>query len=59
AMQELVKGNYVTAIKYNQYGRMKYTKTPKCDGEKLSFADMERFGRWSATRPAPTNSGAG
>lgn len=53
AMQELVAAGYVTAAEFNQYGRMEYVGTDKCQGAKLSMAAIEEHGRWSATMPNP------
>jgi len=53
AMKELIAGGYVTASEFNQYGKMEYVGTDKCQAAKLSMAAMEEHGRWSATMPNP------
>lgn len=53
AMQELISKGLVTAHKFNNYGRMQYVGTPECAALKLSQKDMEKHGRWSATKPNP------
>lgn len=53
AMEELVIGGYVTASEFNRFGRMEYVGTGKCQGVRLSFAEIEEHGRWSATKPNP------
>lgn len=51
AMKELVDGGYVVASVFNQFGRMEYVGTEKCEGLKLSNSQMEKHGRWSPTEP--------
>ncbi|SFB52532.1 hypothetical protein SAMN03159496_04660 [Rhizobium sp. NFR07] len=53
AMDELVEGGFVTASLFNSSGRMEYIGTSKCSGMKLTLHEMERHGRWSATKPNP------
>lgn len=53
AMSELIDAGYVTAKRFNQFGRMEYTGTDKCNGAKLSMANMNKHGRWSPTQPNP------
>lgn len=53
AIDELVKGGYVTASLFNSFGRMQYVGTDKCLGVRLSLEEIEQHGRWSATKPNP------
>lgn len=53
AIHELVECGYVTSKLYNGFGRMEYVGTDKITADvKLTFDQMEEFGRWSATERA-------
>jgi len=53
AMDELIAGGYVRAEEFNQYGRMLYTGTEKCVGQRPSMDEVEMHGGFTATKPNP------
>ena len=53
AMAELLRHGYVRCISRTPTGRETYQATDKCNGMKVSAAEMKRWGNWRATMKNP------